>query len=223
MTMIEKQVAKAEADVQKALKGIERHESRNIKKEATCIKLCGKVWSDDEQRAFQIEIQERYKAGTIEQKELDKANKMWAAWFDWHCNQRDIEEYKHNLKVAEKHLAKLLGVQEVKEQEQQFEEYISRKEISWIQQNSKTAEELQAEYEAWLKQFKAECLADGIKIDEASNNYISGLDAKDRKFVLYINNGWSERSIHSYTLRINGETIFTSGLFSTAYRYLMRK
>lgn len=221
MTMIEKQVAKAEAEVQKALKGIERHEKWNVKKEANCIKLCGKIWTDEEQRSFQIEIQDKCKAEAISQAELDKANKMWGAWFDWHCNQRDIEEYKQNLARAERNLAKLLGVQEVKEEEQKLEDHINSKEVSWIR-SIKTAEETQAEYEAWLRRFKAECLEDGIKIDEASNNYISGLDSQDRKFTLYINNGWCERSIHSYTLRIDGQTIFTSGLFSTGYRYLMK-
>lgn len=88
--------------------------------------------------------------------------------------------------------------------------------------NEKTPEERKAEYEKWLAQFKADCLKDGIVIDKASNSWITGKTKSEKSFCLSINNGFTERSFHCYTLTIDGATIFTSGDFSTAYRYIKK-
>ena len=71
------------------------------------------------------------------------------------------------------------------------------------------------EYEAWLKQFKAECLLDGITIEYATNTLIAGKTKSGKQFTMYLNNGCTYRSGHCYTLTIESDTIFTSGLFST--------
>ena len=85
------------------------------------------------------------------------------------------------------------------------------------------AAQRKAEYERWLAEFKAECLKDGIIIDNACGTWFDGTAANGKRFYLDRNNGWTDRSWHCYSLTIGGETVFTSGEFNTAYRYLMKK
>jgi hypothetical protein len=73
------------------------------------------------------------------------------------------------------------------------------------------------EYQKWLAWFKDECLKDGVVIDEASNNYVIGITPSGQKFSFWINNGYTERSWHCYSLTIGGRTIFTSGEFWRCY------
>lgn len=79
------------------------------------------------------------------------------------------------------------------------------------------------EFEEWLKRFKAECLKDGIIIEEYHNAYMYGTTRNGKPFYLEINNGWTTRSLHCYTLKIDGKTMFTSGTFIRAYNYLRTK
>lgn len=205
MTQIERMLNRCQNDIAKAQKGIVRCSKYNEKKEAKCIKLnC--LWTTFEE--------------FVRHRDSDMTNEQYAAYFDWHRNQNDIKEYEHNLERARKEYDKLMKKYTSESEEQALTHHINGIEGSWVQLVDR--QEKQERYFRWLEQFKAECLKDGITIKEATNNYISGLSKKGEKFVMYINNGWTERSIHSYTLRIAGETIFTSGLFSTGYRYLMR-
>ncbi len=197
-TMIDKMIAKATKDVEKAQKGIERHTKWAEKKEAKCRKLdC--LWTDEE-------FEEHRDNGTM-------TNDQWAAYFDYYCNQKDIKEYERQLTMAYKHLDKVLNKADDKAKKQEEEDHLTAMTTKYETQ--------EVDYEKWLAEFKAECLKDGIVIEDATSNFISGLTKNSKQFAMSINNGFTYRSWHSYTLYIEGETIFTSGLFETGYRYIM--
>ena len=205
MTQTEKMLNRCQNDIIKAQKGIDRCTKYNEKKEAKCIKLnC--LWTTFEE--------------FVRHRDSDMTNEQYAAYFDWSLNQNHIKEYEHNLERAQREYDKLMGRYNTEAEEQALTEHINGMENSWAQSIDWQAEH--EKYLKWLERFKVDCLKDGITIDEATNNYINGFSKKGERFVMYINNGWTERSFHSYTLRIAGETIFTSGLFSTGYRYLMK-
>ena len=207
MTMTEKMINRINNDIAKAQKGIERHTQRNIKKEAKCVELncLWRTWDEFYQH-----------------RDTDMTQEQYAAWTDWHMNQNSIEEYQKNLARAMKELDKVMGKYETEQEVAAENAKIDSIESAWGKWSKETPEERKARYEAWLKQFKEDCAKDGIIIKEADANFINGFAKSGEKFVMYINNGWSERSLNSYTLRIAGEVVFTSGLFSTGYRYLMK-
>lgn len=201
MTMLEKMIAKAEKDIEKARKGVERTSKWGEKKADKCRKLdC--LWTQEE-------MWEHRDNGTM-------TDAQYSAYFDYICNKRDIEDYERQLTRAYKRLDIILNAAEDKAKEQEANDHIdamaNRYEIRTITKE---------EYEKWLAEFKAECAKDGITIEDANNNFIHGLTKSGKGFAMYINNGFTDRSWHSYTLTINGDTIFTSGLFGTGYRYLM--
>lgn len=211
--LIEKQVSAAYKAVEKAQKGIERLTKWNEKKEAKCIKLnC--LWTTFEE--------------FVQHRDTDMTPEQYAAYFDWSLNQNNIKDYQRQLEQAQKHLNKVLGVKDDKEAEEADKKYLEGIENDYYDANmyhkkGETEEERRAKYEAWLKRFKKSCAKDGITIYEADSYLISGTDYKGRRFCMYINNGFTCRSDTSYTLRLDGETIFASGLFSTGYRYLRKK
>ena len=210
-TMIEKQLAKAQKDVEKYTKAVERYTAQLEKKTAICEKLnCN--WT----RAEWFEHRE---ANTY-------TDEQYGAWFDKSLKESYVEESKRNLEQAQKHLAKLTGQFEDKLEKDAEADRISNIENGWWsamkEELKKTAEQREAEYQAWLKQFKAECLKDGVIIREVSGIGITGTTASGKNFGLWNNNGWTVRSRHCYSLTINGEMIFTSGEFSTAYAYITK-
>ena len=146
-----------------------------------------------------------------------------SAFFSFKRAQDDVEETRGAIERAKARLEKILPQVREIEASNAEEEAIANMESRFLYyMPKKSAEELKAEYEAWLAEFKAECLKDGIIIDEACANFVTGTTKRGKPFCLYINNGYTERSLHCYTLKIDFETIFTSGDFSTAYRILKR-
>lgn len=207
MTMTEKMINRINKDIEKAQKGIDRCTNWNIKKEAKCVKLncLWQTWDEFYQH-----------------RDTDMTQEQYAAYVDWDMNRNAIEEYKKNLARAQKELAKVTGKYEAEQVVAAENAKIDAVETAWGMWTQESAEERKARYEAWLKQFKKDCAKDGITIKEADANWIKGFAKSGKQFIMYINNGWTERSNNSYTLRIDGEVIFTSGLFSTGYRYLMK-
>lgn len=52
--------------------------------------------------------------------------------------------------------------------------------------------------------------------------YKEGITPAGKKWILYMNNGWTTRSRHCGTLTIEGEgTIFTSGTLAKAFEYIL--
>lgn len=205
-TMIEKQIAKANKDIEKYQKSIARHTALLEKAQAKCDELnCNWTWEQwIEHRESKTYTDDQY----------------WA-WSKRNSEQDEIKDAEERMAYSVKQLEKLTGKAEAKAQEQAEADRISEIESGWWkavrEELEKTPEQRQAEYEAWLKQFKAECLKDGIIIEHVDNTCINGKTARGSRFAMYDNNGFTDRSLHCYTLYINGECIFTSGDFSTAY------
>lgn len=203
MKMIEKQIAKAQKDIERFSKAVARH-TANLKKHTAKCEELNCIWTFAEwcdHRDAKTYTDDQY----------------WA-WDAMTTDIDNLEEAHRNLERAQKNLDALTGKAEANAEQQKESDRIDALEAKWW--TAMSAEDARTEYEKWLKEFKAECLRDGITIKDASANWISGTSASGKRFAMYANNGMTERSLHCYTLRIEGETIFTSGDFSTGYRYL---
>lgn len=203
MTMAEKKLQSVQKKIEKLTKSLERYSNLLKKKTDKCIKLnCD--WDDTEMRYHRDELK-------------DMTDAQWQAWFDRRIEYGHVEDAQSRLENAFKRLERAESdFQKVAERLAE-DEMIANKEAGWLEAMQRREEE----YYKWLAEFKTDCLKDGIIIEEASANWITGTTRGGNHFSMYINSGWTERSLHSYTLRIAGITYFTSGLFSTGYRYLM--
>lgn len=201
MTRAEQKVQSIQKEIEKLEKSLNRYKGILEKKIAKCEKLECK-WTREQM---------------IEKRENGEMSQdQWAAWFDMSCSESNVEDTQHRLENAFKRLERANAEFEKVAEHLAEDEAIVAKELEWLEASQKNEEE----YYKWLAQFKRECLEDGIIIKEASAAFISGYTKGGKGFVMYINNGWTERSNHSYTLTVNGTVYFTSGLFSTGYRYL---
>lgn len=214
-TMIERKAESERKEIAKLEKRLEREEAKLAKVTAKAKKMDAlerkEIWD-----------------------EVDPENPMFrkpehipyvSAFMDYVGACHDVEDTKRKLENAKKRLAALMPKVEALEEESKEAERIGNIErgcIKWVTLTEEDLERMRAEYEEWLAEFKAECKCDGVTIDEASGAFVNGLTKSGKRFVLYINNGWTDRSFHCYTLRINGETIFTSGEFETAYRVIKK-
>lgn len=193
-------------EIEKLQKSLARYENILAKKTAKCEAL-GCNWTDAEW--FEIRDAKTYTA------DQDLAH------FEMIVARGDVDDTKHRLANAQSRLAKVSGKVEAESvQKAEDERLDTMEERCWSIINTKSAEERRAEYDAWFKEFKAECAKDGVTILTASNAEISGRTPKGKGFALWINNGFTERSWHCYSLNIDGEGIFTSGEFRTGYRYI---
>lgn len=204
MTMAEKKMNSIQKEIEKLEKSLERYQGLLEKKIAKCEKLdCN--WTREQM---------------FEKRENNEmSQEQWSAWFDKSLAEGNVEDTQHRLENACKRFEKAAAEYEKVAEKTAEDERIDAKELEWLENRQKSEEE----YYKWLEQFKKECAKDGIIIDEASNNWIYGNTASGKKFSMYINDGYTIRSLHSYTLRVNGVVLFTSGLFSTAYKYLMNR
>lgn len=211
-TMIERKAESILKELEKLNARLVREQTRLDKKTAAAEKI-GANCTEAEWFAGMRE------AYTAEQKE---------AWFDKSCAEDAVADTLRQIKNAETRLAKVTGKVEA-QQEANAQEAAEVERIGKIEIRYLTAEQMEAnrkakeaEYQKWLESFKADCLKDGIKIDEAFAGYFSGWTKGGKRFRMEGNNGWTTRSIHCYTLTVAGETVFTSGEFLTAYRYIMK-
>lgn len=202
MTMAEKKMNSIQKEIEKLEKSLERYQGLLAKKIAKCEKLnCN--WTREQ-------MFEKRENGEMSQEQ-------WSAYFDKSLAEGDVEDTQHRLENAAKRFERAVVEYEKVAEKAEEDERIDAKELEWLENCQKSEEE----YYRWLEQFRKECAKDGIIIDEASNNWISGNTKSGKRFAMYINNGWTQRSLTSYTLRVNGTVLFTSGLFSTGYKYLM--
>ena len=203
MTMIEKKCESIRKEIEKYTKAIERHAGILEKKIAKCNALnCN--WTREEFFAH---------------RDVDMTKEQYGAWFDKEMSEGNLGEARGRLANACKRYEKAEAEREAAAERTAEAEAITAKEIAWIEAMQKSADK----YEKWLEEFKADCAKDGVLIEAATGNYVKGLTKNGKTFVLYLNNGYTERSLHSYTLRINGETLFTSGLFGTCYGYIVNR
>lgn len=204
MTMAEKKMNSIQKEIEKLEKSLERYQGLLEKKIAKCEKLnCN--WTREQM--FE------------KRNNNEMSQEQWSAYFDKSLAEGNVEDTQHRLDNAAKRFEKAVAEYEKVAEKAEEDERIDAKELEWLENRQKSEEE----YYRWLEQFRKECAEDGIIIDEASNNWISGNTKSGKRFVMYINNGWTKRSITSYTLRVNGTVLFTSGLFSTGYKYLMNR
>jgi hypothetical protein len=208
-SMIERKYESIRKEIAKLEKSLEKHETKLAKLAAKAEKMDAlewkEVWNESEPDDPNFRKKEHIP--------------FVSAYYDLMGERREVEDIKNRLENANKRLLKIAPQIETAEATAKENERIANLEIGWF---TKTSEERQAEYEAWLKEFKAECLKDGIIIEEANRTWIFGKTASGKDFAMYMNSGYTERSLHCYTLRINGETIFTSGDFTTGYKILCK-
>lgn len=206
MTMNEKKMQSIQKELEKLTASLNRYKGFLEKKIAKCEKLACN-WTREEMFA-------KRDSGEMSQKQ-------WEAWFDKSITEGNVEDTERRINNAIKRLEKATDIweqeSEKSEAEQAFKDRTSGIESGWMKLSQ---EERKARYEKWLAEFKAECLKDGIVIDEVHSMLISGKTPGEKPFVLYNNCGWTERSLHCYTLRIDGTVYFTSGTFQTCYRYI---
>lgn len=204
MTMAEKKMNSIQKEIEKLEKSLARYQGLLEKKIAKCEKL-GCNWSDEE--------------FFVKRDANEVTQEIWNAWFDKSIEESHVEDTQRRLENAAKRFEKAVAEYEKVAEKAEEDEKIKAKELQWLENRQKSEEE----YYEWLNQFKKECAEDGILIKEACKSYIRGYTTSGKNFSMYINDGWTKRSLYSYTLRVNGVVLFTSGLFSTGYKYLMNR
>lgn len=121
------------------------------------------------------------------------------AWFDMLCAKEEIIRKEQEIERAEKRLEK------ADTEVQKYYEEINR--IADLKEREKLMQEnFEKEQKEWLK--------DGIKLESR----YAGITPSGKKFAIYGNHGFTVRSMHCFTLYIQGkDVVFTSGEFWRAY------
>lgn len=201
-TMIERKAESIRKEIEKYEKSLARYNAILEKKTAKA-EAAGCRWTKEEFFAH---------------RDKDMTDKQWNLYFEMSLAQGNVEDIERRMENAKERLEKVLPQVAQVEANKTEEERIAEIETTCRKIKTITKEE----YEEWLARFKAACLKDGVVIEGADNNWVYGTAKSGKPFSIYINNGYTERSLHCYTLRIDGETIFTSGDFETAYRIVKR-
>ena len=174
---------------------LERQKKALEKAEAKAEKYGVKDWTRADYRAWieTVEVNESY---FIKNKADQDKN---GAWFDLGMKRDAVEDTEKSIARCEARLEKKMEVFEKDEAErEELEKVVGKEKLMDL--------EFEQEQKEWLK--------DGIKLD---GRYF-GDTPSGKRFVIYRNNyGMTMRSLHCFTLRIDGETIFTSGLFWRCY------
>lgn len=223
MTMNERKMESIEKEIAKIAKSLERYESILVKKTELCIKLnCN--WTDEEYRSRMKELHARHEGAQIvffgEDDDLI-TKKQNSAWFDKSLAEDNVTDCKRKLENAEKRYVKISET--VRAENEKNEDFRKAYEQASEMERKMLQEKANEEYEKWLTWFKDECLKDGVIIKEACNSWVIGITPSGKKFSFWINNGYTERSWHCYSLRIDGNTIFTSGEFWRCYNTVKNK
>ena len=223
MTMNEKKMESIEKEIAKIAKSLERYEAILAKKTEVCIKLnCN--WTDEEYKNRIQQLHARHEGAQVvffgEDDDLI-TEKQNSAWFDKGIAEDNVEDSKRRLANAEKRYTKISeAVRTENEKNEAFKKAYERASEMERKMLAKKSEE---EYQKWLEEFKAECLKDGVVIEDASNWFVRGITPSGKRFFFVINSGYTERSWHCYSLRIEGNTIFTSGEFWRCYNTVKRR
>lgn len=201
MKMVEITQRSIMAELEKTNARLEKAQDRLTKKSEQVKKLnC--EWSNDDHRAWMEQVRQNHIANGADPTciiWLDKDEaKINGAWFDWIKAQDDVAELTDKITKIEIRLEKA---------NEQVDAY--HKEIETITDLQKKEELMKLEWE----QEQAEWLKDGIKLERR----YAGETPNGKRFAIYGNCGFTERSRHCFTLRIGGETIFTSGEFWRCY------
>lgn len=193
MKMIEISYRSKIAELEKLNARLERAEKAYEKKLAAAQKVGIADWTNEQYRAWMdtVEVQNGF---IVNKADIQKNG----AWFDLHGAKRELNDIKDRITKAEARLEK---------DQQKIDEYHA--EVARINDLKRKEELLRLEFE----QEQKEWARDGITL---TSRYM-GYTPNGKWFGIDRNHGWTERSLHCYTLYIDGETIFTSGEFWRAY------
>lgn len=142
--------------------------------------------------------------------------KINTAWFDLFSAENRVTELRDSIEKALKRLDKAQREYDIECGKQAEAEMDSAR--SEIADKYLTVSLTQEEIEAMQEQMKAEWLKDGIVITKFCGSGLEGITPQGKNFYFYINNGFTDRSWHCYTLCIGGMTYFTSGTIQSCYR-----
>lgn len=174
---------------------LERQKKALEKAEAKAEKYGVKDWTRADYRAWieTVEVNESY---FIKNKADQDKN---GAWFDLGMKRDAVEDTEKSIARCEARLEKKMETFEKDTAErEELEKVAGKEELMKLS--------FEQEQKEWLK--------DGITLEDR----YSGFTPQGKHFIIYGNNfGMTKRSLHCYTLRIAGETIFTSGLFWRCY------
>lgn len=208
-TMIEKRLESLTKEAEKLQTQLQKRTALLEKKLAKAEKLGMKNWTVDDYRYHALKVK-------------DITDKQYELWFSLRATENDVKETEDKIERNRKALENIIPqVYDIKK-EQDEDERIASMETKFFQMTAEEKAKREAEYKAWLKWFKAECLKDGVIIEEVTGWGIIGKSKSGKSFSLYGNNGFTKRSFHCYTFYLDGQMIFTSGEFGTAYKDLKK-
>ena len=201
MKMVEISLRSITTELEKAEAQLVKAETQLVKKTAIAEKLNCK-WTREEHIEWMNEVRQKHIEAGENQNDiifLDKEEaKVNGAWFDWVHAQNRIEELQEKIERIKGKLEKA---------EAKVDEY--HKNIEIIEDAKKREELWKLEFEAEQKEW----LKDGIKLE---GRYY-GTTPSGKRFGISSNCGFTVRSLHCFTLYLNGNTIFTSGEFWRCY------
>lgn len=202
MKMIEIKLRSATAELEKLTAKKERAEKALAKATEKANRLNANM-TKEEYIAW-IETVKTNENGFIESKADIERN---GAYFDLFSARRNLMEVNEAIEKAERRFQKT---------EKAVDEY--REEVKKITDLKRKEELFKLEF---VKEQK-EWAKDGIKLEAR----YCGKTPNGKRFVIERNNGWTERSLHCYSLWIgdmeSGNTIFTSGEFWRAYAVIKK-
>ena len=179
-------------ELEKLQTRLEKHEAKLVKVQAKAEKL-GVTDDSEAHRAWLATVETR--DGFIVNKADIQKN---GVFFDLIGEQSEIADLKRRIEKAEARLAK---------KQEALEAY--NEEIAKVA-DLKAKEQMMKES---FEQEQKEWAKDGIKLEHR----YSGETPNGKRFNIYRNSGATLRSLHCFTLMIDGDTIFTSGEFWRAY------
>lgn len=182
-----KEMEKLEKQLERRIKALE-------KAQAKAEKLGVAEWTNEERNAWLQTVETE--GFLIKNKaDIDKNG----AWFSLFGAKRDLQETEQAIEKCKARLEKKEEAYTSCLNDQT--EYEKREDLI-----KETLEEMAKE---WAK--------DGITLEGIRYGFY-GKTPQGKSFVIYRNSyGYTRRSLHCFTLKIDGQTIFTSGLFWRAY------
>ena len=199
MKAIEISYASKVKELEKLNARLERAEKAYEKKLANAVKFGVDKMTDEEHSEWLKTVP------TVNGWIVNKADiKKNGAWFDLFGAEDDLERVKEEIRRAEARFEKAQA---------EVEQY--HKEMEEIADLQKKEELMKREFE----QEQKEWAKDGITLQSR----YTGLTPNGKRFWITGNNGWTNRSLHCFTLTIEGKTIFTSGEFWRAYAEIKRR
>lgn len=201
MKRVEITYTRYQKELEKLNARLERAEASYEKKLATAKKYGVENWTNEDRQAWGDTV-ETTPSGFFVNKSDEKIN---SAWWDLVCAESEIKDIKDSIERAEKRLEK--AEIEVSKYHAELDKIQDMKDKEALMKS-----EFEKEQKEWAK--------DGITLEDR----YCGLTPTGKRFVIYGNNyGFTNRSLHCFTLRVDGKTIFTSGEFWRAYAEVKRR